>query len=504
MGNGAEPQALDPHLVSGFTEHKILTSLFEGLATLDGTTLEPKPAAAESWTVSDDGKVYRFTIRENAKWSNGDPVTAHDYVYAWQRNLSPGLGSEYAYMLHCIWNAKVFNEGRLTDFGQVGARALDERTLEVTLENPTPYFPAMQIHFSFFPVHRANIERFGRIDERGTKWTQAGNMVSNGPFLLTKWWPNRIITVAKNPYYWDANAVRLKEINFYPIDNLQTEELTFRAGGLHVTDAVRKSRLPKFRATMPQYLRMHPFLGSYFYRFNCARAPFTDVRVRRAFAMSIDRELITKNLLHGAYEPTACFTPPNTAGYTCTASIPYDVAAAKRLLAEAGFPDGRGLPPVELLFNTSEEHKLIAEAVQQMWKKNLNASVTLVNQDWKVYLDALTNMDYYVARSSWIGDYYDPNSFLDCFLTGGGNNRTGFSDARYDELIGRAAKTPEQGERYRLFQEAERILLDQAPIAPIYLYRRVYLRVPELKGWDENLLGYVIYKNVYFETCGAK
>jgi len=500
IGNGAEPQDLDPHTTTGVPEHRIATTLFEGLVSLDLATLEPVPAAAEHWSVSADGNVYTFTIRADAAWSNGAPVTAHDFVYAWRRILSPGLASEYAYMLHSIKNAQPFNAGTLTDFGEVGAKALDDRTLEVTLENPTPYFLAMQVHNAWYPVHGPAIERFGCMDERGTKWTRPGNHVGNGPFMLERWAPDEVITVVKNPHYWDAGAVRLAAVHFYPIQNLQTEERSFRTGELHVTESVPLSMIAVYQLKNPGALHIDPYLGTYYYRFNVTRPPFDDVRVRRAFAMSIDREQLVRNVLRGGQQPAAHYTPPNTAGYTCAARIPFDVDQARRLLAQAGYPNGEGLPPVELLYNSSENHKLIAEAVQRMWKVHLAVDVALVNQDWKVYLDSMNNLDYQIARSGWIGDYVDPHNFLECFLTGGGNNRTGYASPAYDALIAKANATLDPDARFAVFQDAERLLLEDCPFAPVYFYTRIYLKAPEIKGWQPNMLGFIPFKRLYIES----
>lgn len=503
VGNGTEPQGLDPHTVSGVPEHRLTSTLFEGLVDLDCETLRPIPAVAESWSVSEDGTVYTFHLRPNASWSNGDPVTAQDFTYAWQRILTPALGSEYAYMLHCMKNAKDFNEGRIRDFGQVGVKAIDDHTIEVELEHPTPYFLSMQNHWTWFPVHRATIERFGRMDERNTKWTRPGNLVGNGAFVLKRWIPNNVIEVVKNEQYWNAANVRLNRILFYPTDNLLTEEHSFRTGLLHLTENVPITKVPVYRRDHPDVLQIDPYLGTYFYRINVTRAPFTDVRVRRAFAMAVDREAITRNVVMGGQRPAGTFTVPDTAGYTCDTGIDYDVEQARRLLAEAGYPEGLGLPPVELLYNTSENHKLIAEAIQQMWKRDLNVEVSLVNQDWKVYLASQKNLDYQIARASWIGDYLDPNTFLECFLTGGGHNNTGWSNKAYDDLLAEAARTADQRRRFDLMRRAEGILLGDAPIIPIFYYTRVYLKSPAVKGWHGNLLGYISFKTLYLEEPGT-
>lgn len=503
VGNGAEPQDLDPHLVQGVPEHRLTSTLFEGLVDLDPETLEPIPAVAESWEISEDRKVYTFRLRVSAKWSNGDPVTAHDFVYAWRRILTPTLASEYAYMLFCIENARGYNEGAITDFGEVGVKALDGRTLEVALECPTPYFLSMQVHYTWYPVHQATIEAFGRIDERHTKWTRPGNLVGNGAFKLGQWEPNRLIRVVKNEHYWDAKTVRLDAMVFHPIDNLLTEERSFRSGELHVTESVPLNKVQVYQRDYPELIQNDPYLGTYFYRLNVTKPPFDDPRVRRAFAMAVDRESIVRDVLRAGQAPAYGFTPPNTAGYTCDSAIPYDVETARRLLAEAGYPNGEGLPPIELLYNTAESHKLVAEAIQNMWRTALNVDVSILNQDWKVYLATMNNLDYQIARSAWVGDFIDPINFLECFTTGNGNNRTGYSNATFDDLIARAACEPDTANRLALFRKAEAILLEDAPLIPIYYYRRVYLKSPSVKGWHSNVLGYISFKRLYLDDEGA-
>lgn len=497
VGNGAEVQDLDPHLVSGVTEHRVLTSLFEGLADVDAKTLEPVPGVAESWNISEDGLTYIFHLRHNARWSNGDPITAGDFVFSWQRILSPALAAEYAYLLFCLKNAQAFNEGRIDDFGEVGVRALDDHTLEVVLEHPTPYFLAMQIHSAWLPVHPPSIQRFGDIDTRSTAWTRAGNHVSNGAFALTVWRPNDIISVRRNPNYWGADAVRLDGIDFYPIDNQQTEERSFRTGELHITSTIPLDKVDRYRQDNPEVLNIHPYLGIYFYRMNVTRPPFTDPRVRRAFTLSLDRETLTRDVLTGDEPPAYHFTPPGITGYNPEASVTPDLEEARRLLAEAGYPDGRGLPPVDLLYNTAESHKRIAEAVQRMWKERLNVEVRLMNQDWKVYLSSLNNLDYTMARSAWVADVVDPINFLECFLTGGGNNRTGWSSPEFDALIQAAYAENDSAKRHDLFDRAEAILLEEAPIIPIYFYTWKYLKAPQVQGQSPNVLGYMKWKEIY-------
>jgi oligopeptide transport system substrate-binding protein len=499
VGNGAEVQSLDPQLVSGVTEHRVLTSLFEGLADLDPKTMAATPGAAESWTVSEDGKTYTFALRRDGKWSDGAPLTARDFVYSWRRELSPTLAAEYGYLLHCLKNAKPYNEGKLKDFDQVGVKALDDYTLRVELENPTPYFLSMQIHYAWFPVQQATIERFGKMDDRDTTWTRAGNHVGNGAFLLVEWSPNEVIRVEKNPYYWNAAHVRLDGIHFYPIDNELTEERSFRAHELDMTSTVPMHKIPVYKKKYPELLNISPYVGVYFYRLNATRPPFTDKRVRQAFSMAIDREELARNVLKGDEPPAWNFTPPGLLGYTCATHLAYDVARARQLIAEAGYPDGKGMPPVDILYNSSESHRMIAETIQRMWKENLNADVRLLNQDWKVYLNSMDTLDYGVARSAWIADVLDPVNFLECFLTNGGNNRTGWTSPEYDAIIQHAYAEPDSTKRFALLQDAEKMLLDESPIAPIYFYTWKFLKSPEVKGLVPNVLGYLRWTDMWLE-----
>ncbi len=501
-GNGAEVQDLDPQQVTGVAEHRVLSALFEGLAGIDAATLDPVPGAASSWDISPDGLVYTFHLRPEGRWSDGTPLTAEDFAWSWRRMLSPRLAAEYAYLLHCIAGARAFNEGDTDDFSTVGIRVLDPLTLEVTLEHPTPYFLGMQSHSAWYPVQRAAVERFGAMDERGTTWTRPGNHTGNGPFMLKDWQPNEVIQAVRNPHYWDAARVRLDGIEFYPIDNLQTEERTFRARNLHLTATVPMHRIPVYRREYPESIQIHPYLGVYFYRMNATRPPFTDPRVRQALAMALDREEIARNVMKAGERPAGTLTPPDTAGYTARARVVFDPDRARALLAEAGFPGGRGMPVVEILYNTSEAHKTIAETVQRMWREHLGLDARLLNQDWKVYLSALTTLDYQVARSSWIGDVVDPVNFLECFLTGGGNNRTGWSSPEYDRLIQAAYAEADPAPRLELLQQAEEILLDGGPIIPIYYYSWVFLMSPEVRGFKPNVLGQYRWQDLWLEGEG--
>ena len=499
FGNGDEPQEIDPHLTTGIPEFHIQQALFEGVVAKHPSTLEIEPGVAESWDISDDQLVYTFHFREDARWSNGDPVRAQDFVYSWERALRPEIGSLYSYMFTYIKNADAFFKGEIKDFSKVGVKALDDRTLEVELNSPTPFFLQILDHHSYYPVHPPTIEKFGGMTKRGSQWSRPGNFVGNGAFTLKEWKLNRILKVERNPYYWDADIVRLNEIHYYPVSNRSTEERMFRAGQLHVTNRVPNEKIAWYKENHPESLNITAYLGSYFYRFNTRVEPLGDARVRRALSMSINRKQIVENVTKGGQLPAYNLTPPNTNGFTAEARVEYDIEGARKLLAEAGFPDGKGFPKLEIIYNTDESHRMVAIAIQQMWKKALNIDVTLSNQDWQVYLENESQGNYQISRAAWIGDYLDPNNFIDMWLSGGGNNRTGWGNKRYDELVALAAKAKTKEERFEFFQENEQILIDESPIMPIYTYTRVFLIDQSVKGWDENVLDQHPYKYVYLE-----
>jgi oligopeptide transport system substrate-binding protein len=500
FGNGDEPQDLDPHLTTGIPEFHIQLALFEGVVSKHPKDLSIQPGIAEFWEISENLLTYTFHFRENALWSNGDPVTAQDFVYSWERALRPELGSLYSYMFTYIKNADAFFKGEIDDFNLVGVKALDERTLQVQLQSPTPFFLQILDHHSYYPVHPPTIEKFGGMIKRGSQWTRPGNFVGNGAFVLKEWKLNRILTVEKSQTYWDAETVKLNEIHFYPIANGSTEERMYRAGQLHVTSGLPSEKISTYRDNNSESLNITAYLGTYFYRFNTRVPPLGDKRVRKALSMSINRSQIVERITKGGQLPAYAISPPNTNGFTSTAQVEYDVERARFLLAEAGFPNGEGFPKLEVIYNTSESHRKIAIAIQQMWKKALNINVTLANQDWQVYLDRESRGDYAISRAGWIGDYLDPNNFLDMFLSNGGNNRTGWSSHEYDSLIAAAAKASSKAERFSYFQENERILVEESPIMPIYTYTTTYLLQPSVKGWYHNILNQHPYKYIHLEA----
>ena len=487
LGNGTEPQDLDPHVVTGVPESKILMALLEGLVIRHPNGLSPLPGIAEKWNVSNDGKTYTFFLRDNAIWSNGDPVTANDFVYSWRRMLTPSLGSKYPDMLYDVIGAEDFNKGLLKDFSKVGVKALDIGTLEVSLRNPAPYFLELLCHYTTRPVHRPTIEKFGEIDSLGSQWTRPGNFVGNGPFKLSSWELNKLLVVKKSLTYWDADNVQLNEIHFFPVDNATREDLMFRSGKLHVTSTVPQEKIEVYKEKYPENLKIDPYYGTYYYRFNTNKEPFDDKLVRQALSLSIDRKQIVDKVQKGGQAEAFSFTPPDKNAFYPSTKLEYDPVRARELLVQAGYEEGT-FPSFELLYNTSEGHQKLAQAIQQMWKKNLNVDVTLTNTDWKVYLSKMSIGDFSVARAGWIGDYVDPKSFLDMMVTGRGNNQTGWSSNRYDSLLLKGANSSFQEERFSFFDEAEHILMDELPVLPIYTYTRIYMLHPDVQGWDSNLL----------------
>ena len=500
LANGSEPEDLDPQITTGVTEDNIIRALIEGLVSEDPVDLHPVPGMAERWDISPDGKIYTFYIRANAKWSNGDAVTAQHFIDAYKRALTPALANEYAYMLYYVVGAKEFSEGKLKEFSQVGFKALDERTLRITLNNSTSFFLSLLNHHSWYPVHMPTVEEYGDPFQRGNRWTRPGNYVGNGPFVLADWKVNRVISVKKNPLYWDAARVKLNEIRFYPLERLDTEERAFRAGQIHKTYKIPLTKIPYYEEHNPAVLRKSPYLGTYFYMFNVTNSAFRDKRVRQAMTMAIDREALTKRVTRGGELPAFSFVPPNTAGYTSENKFVFDIPRAKKLLAEAGYPDGKGFPKVQLLYNTLESHKTIAETLQQMWKQNLGIDIGLRNEEWKVYLDTKKRKDFELCRYGWIADYVDPNAFLDMWLSYGGNNDSNWNNKEYDDLIALAGRTIDTAERYKVFQRAEKLLLEELPIIPIYHYTTTCLLQPSVKNWNATILDHQPYQYVYLQA----
>lgn len=493
-----DPADLDPHIVTGIAEAKVLSALFEPLVTIDPATLAPTPALAQRWDIAGDQLTYTFYLRPDARWSNGDPLTAQDCIDSWRRILTPSLGADYAYQFLCLKNAQAFRQGSV-DFSAVGLAAPDAHTLRVTLERPTPYFLNLLAQLHWAPVHVRSIAAHGDPHRRGTPWTRPPHLIGNGPFTLAEWTPQHRITAKKSPTYWDAAHVRLNAIVFHPIDNTDAQERAFRAGQVHVTDSLPSNKVPAYRRDQPALLRTDRYLHTYFLRFNVRHPALSDVRVRRALSLAIDRRALAGKVLQGGQQPTAALVPATLPPYTPPERPLTDIAAAKTLLAEAGFPEGRGLPPLEILLVAKGSGPVLCEVLQENWRRDLGVQVTLRQQEQKVIYSDRRAGNYQILLGDWVGDYLDPTTFLDLWQSDSANNHTGWKNENYDALLATAALTPDASARAATLQKAESLLLDAAPIAPLYYNTHTYLLHPFVKGWHPTPLDQLNYKRVWLE-----
>jgi oligopeptide transport system substrate-binding protein len=494
---GSEPRTLDPQEAQGVTEHHIIMAMIEGLVapSIDDQS-KVVPGMADRWQHNDDYSVWTFHIGEDRKWSNGDPVTAEDFVFSYKRMLTASFGAQYSDNLFILKGAEDYYRSKITDFSQVGVKALDSHTLRIELVGPTPYLLSLVQHDSWLPVNPKAILSFGNIDTRDSKWTRAENFVANGPFKMKSWRPNDVIEVVRNPLYWDAANVKLNGINFFSIENLNTQERAFQAGQLHKTDQVPLDKVPYYRRTRPELIRIDPYEGVYFYRINIARKPLDNPKVRLALNLAIDRDAIVKNILREDQKPATGYTPPGMGDYQPLDKMHYDPERARQLLAEAGYPNGKGFPKFTIHFNTLESHRAIAEAIQQMWKEELNIDVGLENQEWKVYLDTQNSKNYDLSRSAWIGDFMDPVTFLSMWTTGNGNNNTNWGNPKYDAFIEQAARTGDPKARLEILHQAEDLFLSESPVVLVYWYTNAYLLQPSVQNWNPLVLGNHNYKYI--------
>lgn len=499
-GNSTEPESLDPHLVRGAVEWTIVGSLFEGLVEAAPDALVPRPAAAESWTISPDGMTYTFRLRAGLKWSDGRPLDASDFVRSARRLLSPRLAASHAENnLFFVRGARDYQAGRLTDFAQVGVRAPDAFTVVFELERPTPFF--LSALMLFFPVPAHVVEQHGAFDDRGNRWSREGRLVGNGPFRLKDWRPNQAVVLERNPQYWDAAAVRLREVHFQPIESPAVEENAFRSGQLHLTSSVPLQKIEVYQRERPELIKTVDDRGIYFYSLNVAKPPLNDARVRRALALAIDREALVTRVIKGGKRAAAHFTPPNLGGYEPPARLRFDPAEARRLLAEAGFPEGRGFPAVELLIDARDHHRVVAEAVQQMWRAHLGIQITLRNEETQVLNSSKRRKDFQMVRGSWNATtYQDPIYFLGAWKSEALYNEAGWSNARFDALI-EQTWTNDSAARLAAFQAAEEVFLEEMPAIPLFFTTQVVLAQPSLRGWNVQPFGDRRLKYLWLEPA---
>lgn len=500
--NGGEPDTIDPAKIRGQPEGRIAYALFEGL-TRYMVSGETEPGMAERWEISPDGLHYTFHLREGVKWSNGDPVTAQDFVWSWLRALREPE-AEYKYQLYYIKGAEAFGDAKDNASrphpDTVAVRAPDARTLTLELKNPTPFFIDLCAFYTLNPVHHATVEK---AENSGKSWLRPEAIVNNGPFLLTEWRLNDRIRLTRNPKYWDAANVKLNTVDVLPAPTPNTAFNFYHSGVADLMldkSLVPTSLVPDLKKRADYHAT--PILATYFIRYNTKRAPFTDVRVRKAFSMVVDKPLLTEKVTQ-AGEPVAdALVPPGTAGYQPPTGIARDPDTARKLLAEAGYPSGAGFPVVRYLYSgKNETDEKIAVELQAMLKRELGVSVLLEKQEWAVYLNSQSALDYDFSRSSWVGDYNDPNTFLDMFVTGGGNNNCGWSNARYDKLIALAAKEPDREKRFAQFREAETLLIhDEVPVCPLYYWVVLMFYNDRLGGIAGNLIDEHPFRTMHWKT----
>ncbi len=482
--NGAELQTLDPAIITDEPGGRVAQALFEGL-TSRNTKGEVIPGMAMSWTISPDGLTYTFLMRPGAKWSNGDPVTSFDFLNSWERALNPATGAQYSYQLYYLVNGEAYGTGKITDFSQVGVKAPDAHTLVVTLVHPTAYFLELTALPTLMPVHLATVKKYGN------DWIKPGKMVSNGPYVLKEWRLNDYILLETSPQYY--RPVAIHRIKVLPTDS---PTACFNLFYSRKTDLIiDKNSIP---AELVQdiknksYFHANPFGATTFIRFNVKRKPFDDVRVRKALALALDKQDIVDKITR-AGEPIAnTLVPPGSVGYTPPHGLERNLDEARRLLAQAGYPNGQGFPDVTMLYPARGSVWIqMATEVQALWRRDLGiSSIQLRGQEWRVYLNTEQLIDFDVSLADWIGDYNDPQTFLDMFVTDGGNNETGWSFPQYDQMLQNSGTIRDPAQRMQVFHDMEKILVeDEVPIVPVYFWVGLSLYYPEkVGGFEPNFL----------------
>ena len=501
---GADSKTLDPALNTAVDGGIVIANAFEGLCRTDEND-KAIEGGAKSWTISEDGLTYTFNLREDAKWTNGDNVTAHDYEYAWKRVLNPETGAEYAYQMYYIEGAEAYNTGEGTE-DAVGVKALDDYTLEVKLHTPTSYFLELTAFPCYFPVNKSVVEK-------DADWaTKVDTYVSNGPFKMTEWNMKDSLVFVKNDNYYNKDKVKLDKLVMKMVTDETSAYATFKAGDFDMIDVVPTSEI-EAGLKDGSFVKFDN-LGTYFLVVNVTgenasddvKKVLTDKKVRQALNLAIDRDSIVKNVTKGGQIPAHSYIPEGIPGADGKdfASKEYfkssgDVAAAKKLLEEAGYKDGEGFPTITLLYNQEGSHGDIMQAVADMWKKNLGINVSLSQQEWKVFQTTRTQKQYQIARHGWSGDYVDPMTFLEMWTSASALNDAGFSNAEYDSVISDAISELDTKKREELLHKAEDILMDEMPIMPIYYYTKVKGIKPYVKGIKQSQIGFVYFDEAYID-----
>lgn len=491
-GNGAEPASLDPGKAEGIPESAIIRDMFEGLATQDRKG-EVIPGVAHKWEKSQDGLSYTFYLRDST-WSNGDPLTAQDFVYTWRRLADPKTGSAYSGYLEIshIKNASQVIEGKLSP-DNLGVEAINTRTLRVHLDQKVPYFAQMMCHFSLSPVHQKTIEKYG------DQWTKPENIVSNGAYKLDKWIVNGRVILKRNPLYWNNSKTTINKVTFLPSVSESAELNQYLAGQIDITYWLPVDQFERMKKNYPSEVKVTGYLAIYYYLFNTSKPPFDDVRVRRAFSYAIDRNIITQKITKRGEIPAYNFTPDIVAGYI-PKSFPWEKLSqternelARELLQEAHFDFSM---PIEILYNTNEDNKKIAVTIASMWKKNLGINVQLINEEWKTYLETRKGNNWTVARAGWVGDYNEASTFLGILTCDNALNSSKWCNEKYDTLLIKSLNAKE-GESSHIYNEMEAIISAEQPIAPIYQYVRARMVKPHVGGYARNAEDRQYSKNLF-------
>jgi oligopeptide transport system substrate-binding protein len=496
---GPEPETIDPTINTTVDGAAYINHVFEGLMKLDpdGNIVE---GTAESYEVSEDGLVYTFKIRDNAKWSDGTPFTADAFVYAWQRLVDPATASQYNYIIDMVKNANEIMAGEM-DKSKLGIKALDEKTIEVTLAVATPYFLEICAFPATFPL-REDI-----VSANPDTWIQdASTYIGNGPYILDTWDHQSMIVLKKNPNYYGVEKIGPDIINFHLMEDKNTILASFENGEILFGDDLPSEEIERMT---DKGLYIQGQLGTYFLCLNVENEALKDANVRKALTLAIDRNYIVESVTKGGQQPADTFVPTGLSDVETTtefheksnkwysvdpADYEANVKEAKKLLEDAGYPNGKGFPTVELMINPG--HESVAEAVIYMWQQELGINATISSQDWAVFSDTRNSGDYQIARHGWLADYNDPISFLDMWVTGGGNNDAQYSNAEYDKLIKQVKASSDREERITLMHQAEEILAKDMPIIPLYFYTDLYLKSDKLEGFYTSPLGFKFFTNV--------
>lgn len=498
QGLGAEPRTLDPHKATASVEFQVILSLWEGLVA-HGPDDDPGavPGLAESWETDSGGTRWTFHLRPTARWSNGDRVAAEDFLFSLRRLLHPATASPHAPLAFVLRGAEAWHKDPSLPFSSVGVRAPDAATLQFDLLRPVPYFLGYLLHPAWLPLHPGSVAGTAATGPGdNSDWAFPGKLVGTGSYVLASWIPGSRLVAAPNPYYWDAGQVRLRQIHFYPMENADTEEQSWRNGLLHITDDLPHQRRSAWRSSGNPAYREHPVLATTYFLFNTTRPPLDQPAVRRALALAIDRQALTENIVQ-AGQPATRFSPGALPGYPPPEETLFNPALARDLLSDAGFPGGRGFRPLELSTGTADTTRQVTQAVQQMWRDHLGIEVRLLQAEFRAYLESLNQGDFDLGYLAWYGDYVDPYAFLSVWEADSFFNRARWRDPAYDRLLQAANAEHDPDVRLPLLAQAEAVLLNSAPIAPVFWVTQPRLVHPSVIGWEPKLLDLHAYKHVF-------